>query len=228
MNIDKIITEYDITTDTILNKYWTPMVNQMWTRIESYGSGINEYGKDTLSPHLTRISADSRDFLLYLGYEEQVANNFYDAIKISDIGKTHEEFAPNIWKLPNKPTQEQRIEKRLHTSRGLEVLVDLLKDAPKELLEHPHIKTVVPVHINDHHTALSQNPSMGRMMEIACLVDAYDGDMDAKKITHGGGSTRTADEQYERMTAKSTDDKYHGYFRDELVDSYFAFRKKHI
>lgn len=227
MNIDSIIPTYDIRTDPILQEYWVPVKKNLWKRIETYGEGVNDYGKNTLSPHLTRIATDSRDFLLYLGQPEHVAHNFYDAIKISDIGKTHEQFDINIWKLPKKPTDKQRLEKRQHTQRGLEVLDEALKEAPQNLLDHPHIKTIIPVHIEAHHTPLSQNQDMGTMMEIACLVDAYDGDMDKDKITHGDGKVRTNEDQKQRMLAPSPNDKYHGYFRKELVLQYFEFRETH-
>ena len=224
--MDEIITKYDIRGDETLQKYWTPIRQKIWHRIENYGANVNDYGANTLAPHLTRIAQDSHDFLIYLGHPEHVAANFYDAIKISDLGKTHDDFDVHIWKLPSKPTPEQRIEKRLHTLRGIDILKSYLKDTPQELLEHPHITSVIPAHINDHHTPLSQNPLMGEMMEIACLVDAYDGDMDNQKITHGGGQSRTAEEEFERLRAPSPDDKYHGYFRSELVDQYQDFRLK--
>ncbi|MGB1077568.1 MAG: hypothetical protein ACPG05_04605, partial [Bdellovibrionales bacterium] len=175
INIDSVITEYDIRTDPVLTTIWKEITNQMWERIENYGAGVNDYGRDTLAPHLTRIAEDSRDFLIYLGQPEHVAHNFYDAMKISDLGKTHDSFGVEIWKLPNKPTKEQRKEKRTHTNKGLDVLDTYLQGAPKELIEHPHIQTVVPVHMHGHHTPLKENSDMGLMMEVACIVDAYDG-----------------------------------------------------
>ncbi len=227
MNIDALITSYDIREDKILSKNWRKISQKIWARIESYGKGVNNYGPDTLAPHLTRIAEDSRDFLLYLGHPEHVAHNFYDAIKISDLGKTHEEFDVTIWKLPQKPSKRERSEKRLHTQRGLNVLHRFLEDAPQELLDHPHIKAVLPAHIQGHHKPLTDDPNMGKMMEIACLVDAYDGDMDTKKIRHGAGSTRTVQDQYIRMLGNDDTDKYKGYFRKELLDSYFEFRNKY-
>ena len=225
-NIDDIIASYDIKTDSVLTKIWPQYAQKVWERIEHYGDDINHYGQDTLAPHLTRISEDSRDFLSYLGHKDNVVNNFYDAIKISDLGKTHEAFDINIWKLPNSPTQEQRIERRQHTQRGLEVLADVLKDAPQELLCHPHLQTVIPIHMVYHHTPFKENKEMGIMMEVACIVDSFDGDMDTKKITHGSGNSRTPQEQYDRMLANNPNDKYHGGFRESLVHNYFGFRVK--
>ena len=226
-NIDKVITEYDIRTDPILTTIWPKITSQMWQRIEGYGSGINNYGQDTLAPHLTRISNDSSAFLKYKGYEAHIIANFYDAIKISDLGKTHQSFDVNIWKLPNKPTEEQRKQKRNHTHLGLDVLQEFLKSAPQQLLEHPHITTVIPIHMERHHDKLSDNTQMGELMEVACLIDAYDGDMDNEKITHGSGATRTPAEQYKRMIAENPNDKYYGQFRKELVEEYFQFRLEH-
>lgn len=225
-NIDNIITTYDINTDSVLTKIWPQYAQKIWERIETYGTEVNNYGQDTLSPHLNRISEDSRDFLLYLGHPDNVVNNFYDAIKISDLGKTHGAFNVNIWKLPDSPTQAQRTEKRKHTQRGLEVLADALKDAPQELLCHPHLQTVIPIHMMYHHIPFKENKEMGTMMEVACIVDSFDGDMDTKKITHGSGNSRTPQEQYDRMLAKSPSDKYHNGFRESLVHNYFDFRVK--
>lgn len=223
-NINDIITEYDIRKDPVLSTIWKEIAQKVWDRIENYGEGINNYGHDTLAPHLTRIAEDSRDFLLYLEQPEHVAANFYDAIKISDLGKTHNAFNPAQWKIENKAdrTKEVRRENALHTTRGPEVLMDFLKDAPKELLEHPHIKTVIPVHMEHHHTAYCDNRDMGIMMEVACIVDSYDGDMDHVKI----GRIRPAAEQYDRMMAKNPNDKYRGSFREQLVEQYFDFRQK--
>lgn len=220
-NIDTIITEYDIRTDKVLSTIWKDLTDQMWHRIETYGGDVNNYGPDTLAPHLTRIAEDSRDFLLFLNHPDNVAHNFYDAIKISDLGKTAIEARK--WKVDRKElTDELRAEKRKHTIRGPEVLAEFLRNAPDELLNHPHVKTVVPVHMTDHHFPLSKRSQMGTMMEIACIVDAYDGDMDLAKI----GKDRTVDEQYDRMIASDTHDKYHGYFRAALIDHYFKFRQQ--
>lgn len=227
--LDDVISSYDASTDPILQPLWAQIAADLWAEIGAYGQGINQYG-ETMQGHLERISADGRDFMVQLGFSQTASNNFYDAFKLSDIGKLHRDYDIGIWSLPHRPTDEERAEKRKHTLRGLDYLEDAYAryDVSDAFLNHPHIKIVIPALMLYHHERLdgqgyakkSAN-DLGKTMRMACIVDAYDGDRIHRPHQP---AKRTPIEAIERMMALGDDKKYAGAFDADLLSAFKTFK----
>lgn len=227
--LDDIIESYDVSNDPILQPLWAQISSDLWHEIGAYGQGVNDYG-EVMQGHLERISADGRDFMKQLSYSDAAANNFYDAFKLSDIGKLHADYDVGIWSLPHRPTEEERAEKRKHTLRGVDYLEAAyarygVSDA---FLNHPHIKIVIPALMLYHHERLdgkgySQKSAnqLGRTIRMACIVDAYDGDRIQRPHQP---AKRTPIEAIERMMALGDDKKYAGAFDPNLLIAFKAYK----
>lgn len=229
VNLDTLIESYDAANDPILTPIWPKIASELWAEIGNYGAKTNNYG-EVMHGHLERISADGRDFMKTLGYSDHAANNFYDAFKLSDIGKLHPDYDIGIWSLPHRPTEEERIEKRKHTLRGIDYLENAYKryGVPEDFLQHPHIKTVIPSLMLYHHERLDgkgysnkKADELGKTIRMACIVDAYDGDRIQRPHQP---AKRTPLEAIERMLAYGEDKKYQGAFDTELLESFKSYK----
>jgi len=182
-NIDQLIESYDVQDDPVLQEYFRPIEDRLWQQIENYGAGINHYG-DTLAKHLVRTSAIGRQFLTAeLGFSDHAGRNFYDANLFQDLGKTHPSYDINIWSLPHRPTEEERLEKKKHPLHGTEMIDEAIKDCPQELKDHPHIKVIKAIQLY-HHEKINgeglnglKGDDLGKVIKAICIIDAFDGDM---------------------------------------------------
>jgi hypothetical protein len=225
LELDEIIESYDFDTDPVLAEHFHAVEQALCRDIESYGAGVNDYGK-TVMAHLIRTSIDGRDFMVSaLGFSAKAANNFYHANLLQDLGKIHPAFDPALWTLPHRPTPEEKKEKRTHVFRGPQILGKALNSQIDILFDHPHINTVIPAIQLFHHERVDgtgtygkTGAEMGKVIKTACIVDALDGDMIARP--HQGKAGRTLTEALERM---KTGEKYQGAF-DGLLDVYISFK----
>lgn len=230
--LDTIIDSYDYDTDPTLQKHFRPIEEALWSLIEHYGTGINDFGQQ-MAAHLRRTSLDASHFLKdALGFSDRAARNFHAANLFHDLGKIHAAYPPQIWSLAHQPTAEERAEKRLHTLRGPKVFAIALEDAPSSLLDHPHIKTVIPMLQLFHHERVDgtghfgkKDADMGDIIKAICIVDAKDGDM----IQRGHQELRRSEtDALLRMTGAAPHDpdgKYAGAF-DSLLDRYIRYREQ--
>ncbi|NQZ13653.1 MAG: hypothetical protein HRT94_02345 [Alphaproteobacteria bacterium] len=230
--LDEVIESYDYSTDPILSQYDHTIEDMLWRRIEHYGAGECNYGQ-VLSAHLRRVSLDGREFLMNeLGFSDKAANNFQVANLFHDLGKTHKEYDRTIWNLPHRPTQEERLEKRLHTVRGAELFLEAIDDLPDELKNHPHLAIVIPALQIFHHERVNGSgyvgrtgDQMGKLIKALCIADCKDGDL----VRRGHHVTqRTEKEALLRMKGLSEYDgdcKYVGAF-DAMLDQYIHYREK--
>lgn len=223
--LDTIIEGYDFESDPVLQAHFHGIERDLCRQIESYGEGVNDYGK-TVMAHLRRTSEDGRDFLIYQGFSEKAANNFYHANLLQDLGKIHPAFDVQLWSLPYRPSPEQKAEKREHVHRGPELFSEAVEDKLEVLFSHPHVALVIPAIQLFHHERIDgtgtygrTGEDMGRVIKTACIVDAKDGDMIRRPHQD---HERTEDEALERL---QTAEKYDGAF-DELLVSYVTYRKE--
>lgn len=229
--LDTIIESYDYKTDPLLTETFHHIEAKLWGRIENYCRDSNGYGIK-LSAHLRRVSQDGHEFLTNaLGFSEKAAGNFHAANLLHDLGKTHGAYDEEIWDLPNRPTDLERAEKRLHTVRGTEVFLEAIADLPAEVQNHPHLRVVIPALQLFHHErvdgagyAQRHNDEMGQVIKALCIVDCKDGDL----VKRGHHMTkRTEKEALLRMKGLSKydrDAKYVGAF-DEMLDQYIHYRE---
>jgi HD-GYP domain-containing protein (c-di-GMP phosphodiesterase class II) len=229
IELDKIIESYDVASDPVLKKIWPKIARELWQEIGNYGADVNQYG-EVMHGHLERISKDGQKFMGQLGYSAKSGRNFYDAFKLSDIGKLHSDYDINIWSLPHSPTPEERRQKSMHTLRGLEYLEQayIRHNVSDEFYNHPHIKTVIPTLMLYHHERLdgkgySSLPAekLGKTIRMACIVDAYDGD---RILRPHQPAKRTEEEAINRMMALGDDKKYAGAFDSGLLQIFKSYK----
>lgn len=230
--LDDILDSYDYATDATLQNNFRPIEDALWSLIEHYGTGINDFGQQ-MAAHLRRTSLDASTFMRSeLGFSDRAAKNFHAANLFHDLGKIHAAYPPQIWSLSHRPTAEERAEKRLHTLRGPKVFQIALEDAPSSLLDHPHVKTVIPALQLFHHERIDgqghfsrKGADMGNAIKAICIVDAKDGDM----IMRGHQEFRRSEAQaLLRMTGHPDYDdtgKYAGAF-DDMLDRYIRYRER--
>ena len=227
--LDDLIESYDVANDPVLNQIWPKIATELWNKIGAYGAGHNDYGQ-VMHGHLERISADGQAFMSTLGYSDKAGRNFYDAFKLSDIGKLHKDYDISIWSLPHRPTEEERVEKRKHTLRGIDYLEQSYKEyrVSDAFLNHPHIKTVIPALMLYHHERLDAKgyagktaDELGKTIRMACIVDAYDGDRIQRPHQP---AKRTPVEAIDRMIAEGDDKKYQGAFDTDLLKAFKHYK----
>lgn len=231
--LDDVIDSYDYDNDPVLKEHFRPIEDALWALIEHYGEGVNDFGQQ-MAAHLRRTSLDGMKFMTEaLDFSDKAGRNFHAANLFQDLGKIHADYDPNIWNLPHRPTEAERAEKRKHTLRGPQVFAAALHDASSELLNHPHIKIVIPAIQLFHHERIDgtgpfqkNGNELGDVIKMAAIVDAKDGDMKwrAHQEFH-----RTETETLLRMKGLpeyDTDGKYVGAF-DDMLDTYIAYREKH-
>jgi HD-GYP domain-containing protein (c-di-GMP phosphodiesterase class II) len=228
-SLDDAIASYDVTNDPVLSPIWPKIAADLWRDIGAYGAGENDYGT-VMHGHLERISKDGKNFMATLDYSEAAGRNFYDAFKLSDIGKLHDDYDITIWSLPHRPTEEERIAKRMHTLRGLDYLERSYEtyNVSDDFLNHPHIKIVIPALMLYHHERLDGEgygsksaAELGKTIRMACIVDAYDGD---RILRPHQPEKRSPIETIERMMAIGDDKKYSGAFDMALLEKFKAFK----
>lgn len=230
--LDDVLEGYDYAADPTLQKHFRPIEDALWSLIEHYGTGVNDYGQ-LMAAHLRRTSLDASSFMRdELGFSDRAVRNFHAANLFHDLGKIHAAYPPQIWSLAHRPTEEERAEKRLHTLRGPKVFSIALEDASSSLLEHPHVKTVIPSLQLFHHERIDgkghfsrTGDQMGRALKAICIVDAKDGDM----IRRGHQEFHRSEAQaLLRMTGLPQHDdsgKYAGAF-DDMLDRYIRYRER--
>lgn len=229
---DNIIDSYDYDTDPVLQKHFRPVEEALWSLIEHYGTGINDFGQQ-MAAHLRRTSVDASHFLKdEMEFSDRAVRNFHAANLFHDLGKIHAAYPPQIWSLAHRPTGEERAEKNLHTLRGPRVFSIALQDSPSSLLEHPHIQMVIPALQLFHHERVDGTghfkrigDQLGTVIKAICIVDAKDGDM----IQRGHQEFRRSEaDALLRMTGKpphDPDGKYTGAF-DDTLDRYIRYRER--
>lgn len=230
--LDDIIDSYDYETDAVLQTHFRPIEDALWSLIEHYGTGVNDFGQQ-MAAHLRRTALDVSSFMREdLGFSDRAARNFHAANLFHDLGKIHAAYPPQIWSLAHRPTAEEREEKNKHTLRGPKVFAIALEQASSTLLDHPHVKTVIPMLQLFHHERVDgtghfgkKGDQMGQVIKALCIADAKDGDMIQRDHQE---FRRSEGEALLRMTGEPIHDengKYAGAF-DDMLGRYITYRER--
>lgn len=223
---DSLLDEYDYAEDPLLKKKL-----HAWDRVYidamlSYASGISGFGMQMMASQ-NRVAKCGRDFMLSLGYSERAAKNFRAAMMFHDIGKTHTSFNPVIWAMEDRPTPEEKEERRKHTWLGADMFERLA--GKHGLLDHPHFKVRHAVTLYHHERVDGKGPekknvlTMPRFVQISCIVDAFDGDQIYRSHQP---HQRTPEETLRRLLSLDGHDKYLRAFDLGLIESFSTFIQK--
>jgi HD-GYP domain-containing protein (c-di-GMP phosphodiesterase class II) len=203
-------------------KEWYDLQSMLEDRISRYAG---EFGL-VMAAHHMRVAADALGFLMFLGYSDNACRNIKSALMIHDIGKTHDAYDPAIWTLPDRPTDEQRVEKRLHTKRGVEIIDQYVSEHCPHLKDHPHVQLCRLIALYHHERlngSLYENMTdLPEWMQAICILDTYDGDRIKRPHQEG---RRSPEETIQRMMAEREDgEKYEGAFNPELMKKFGEYK----
>jgi|GEM_PF-860361 len=226
---DKLLDEYDYSTDPVLQKHLHAWDRVLIGAIMSYAP-ITGFGKQMMA-HQNRTGHDGANFLRFLGFSKQAAGNFRASMLFHDMGKTHSSYNPTIWSLTNRPTPEEKALQKRHARLGADMFEAFCKKTPA-LLDHPHFKVRHAVTLY-HHERIDRAGPEGTVAarlpvfaQISCIIDAYDGDMIKRPHQERG---RTPLEAVHRLAGiGETDGKYTGAFSPSLIGRYLEFKEQQI
>lgn len=227
--LDHVIERYNAETDPILLAEFAPIEAEMHRRIAACTLAENaEAGGLTNRMH--RISSQGAKFLGLLGSSPKVQENFRAAFMLCDLGKTHPNFDPKIWNASCSPDCAACDMCNVHIELGMDILRDMLRGASPRLMNHPHIRLIIPALMMFHHERMNGSGPMGRCAEdmglivrVACIVEAFDGDTSFP--LHGGDKrVHTTMEAIERILCLDEHQPYVGAFDKKLAESYASFQ----
>ncbi len=207
VELDDIIDSYDYDTDSALQSdEYQSFETTIWQKILDYGKDTPEmYGRRRMAPHLKTAAREIAALLCELGFSKNVQKNSQNAFKFHDFGKTHKGYDINIWSLPHRPTEEEKIDKKKHHILGPDMWFSMIENLSDKIKNHPHVSIVVPALMAFHHEKLNgkgarkrKSEELGTVIRAACIVDAYCGDIvkrphQEKPRTPGQAILRMAD-----------------------------------
>ena len=191
-----------------------------------YGQG--GFGRQAVS-HQNRMGKEGAKFLRHLGFGARAARNFRFAAALHDIGKIDPFYDPALWTLEDRPTPEQKALQKLHARLGAEWLEKLAEGMPG-LRDHPHFAVRHAITLYHHERADGRGPegveaaSLPLFVQVACIVDAYDGDLIPRPHQ---ASRRTPREELARLQGRGTD-KYDGAFDPQLLAAFVAMKEREL
>jgi putative two-component system response regulator len=177
----------DILSYGLLNaalESWAEDKNIFVPIIERWAGALRDY--DALRPaghpypfdeHALRVATEVQGFAAFLGADRDRATILYWATLPHDIGKTA--LPVSIWDSKDKPSQEEKEQRRQHVEKGL----DILDQAARQLNanDHPFIKLTRRI-MENHHEALDGSglfkktaPELDLIDRISCICDSFDG-----------------------------------------------------
>jgi len=126
--------------------------------------------------HSKRVANNVKKLSLVNGYNTNMADALYWATLPHDIGKT---ILPiKIWDLKNKPTEDQRAQRRAHTINGVTITHN---EFGHTCDTDPFLMLMIDIMTN-HHECLDGTGFMGKTandlsdeVRMVCICDAYDG-----------------------------------------------------
>jgi len=199
---------------------WVPFQSRLEDRIAHYDGELGA----KMAAHHMRVAADGLGFLMHIGYPMEACLNIKSALLIHDLGKTHEAYDPDIWRLPNRPTEEQRIEKRLHTRRGVEIFNKAVAGTSFENHLHADLcRAIILYHHECLNGSLYENfTDLPIWLQVVSIVDTYDGDR-VRRPHHE--RRRSPQETIARMMAEGDDgEKYEGAFDHDLMEQFAEYK----
>jgi HD-GYP domain-containing protein (c-di-GMP phosphodiesterase class II) len=223
---DKLLDNYEYAEDPILKERLHGWDVESIRKMVWYGSGINKFGHQMMSSQ-NRVAKYGRDFMLSIGYSERAAKNFRAAMMFHDIGKTHPSFDPSIWVMEDRPSPEEKEQRRQHAKLGVAMTSEYAEE--NGIAEHPHIKVRLALTKYHHERVDGQGPErinaleLPRFVQISCIVDAFDGDQIYRQHQP---AQRTPEMAVRRMLSMDGESKYSGAFDEDLIRSFADFISK--
>ncbi|QQG35680.1 MAG: hypothetical protein HYS17_09175 [Micavibrio aeruginosavorus] len=227
---DTLLDQYDYASDPVLKKHL-----HAWDRVYigammSYASGIGTFGRQMMA-HQNRASHDGARFLKYLGFSDRAAYNFRAAMMFHDIGKTHPTYNPMIWMIYERPSPEEKALQKRHASLGTGMLQSMVERNPA-LKNHPHIQVRHAVTLYHHERIDGNGPEhymadrLPTFAQVACLVDAYDGDLIFRP--HQDRQRTPRDVLRRMMALDDPAKKYAGAFSGKLLQKYVKMKEEQL
>lgn len=142
-------------------------------RYDSYRPDGHPYEFHT---HSKRVAQTVKQFAKKIGYDDNMCDALYWATLPHDIGKTA--LPVKIWDLENKPTNEQRAERRTHTQLGVNILNE---EFGKDCETDPFLKLCCDITLYHHETCDQSGPlkidanTLSQEVRMICICDAFDG-----------------------------------------------------
>lgn len=165
-----------------------PLYSRLAEKIAAYDPDFGPY----LSGHLSRVARDVEQFMIRIGYDEDVSLKIGHAFALHDLGKIKQD--PELWRLTadkRELTPAQKQERPKHTDLGIEVLDETIAELGLDLTndQKSHI-AVVKYLMQSHHERLDGSgpkgmsaPIMDQILRICAIVDTVDGKTKAKTLT---------------------------------------------
>lgn len=126
--------------------------------------------------HSKRVAENMSLLAKACGYDDDMGQTLYWATLPHDIGKMA--LPVEIWDLPDKPTEDQRRERRSHTWRG----VDMVRDAFGDECDRDPFLILLTDIMTNHHETMDGTGFQGLTgdhlsteVRMACICDAFDG-----------------------------------------------------
>lgn len=217
-----ILDQYEYASDPLLQKHLHAWDRMYIGAIMSYAHGFSNFGRQMMA-HQNRVSRDGARFLRFLGYSDRAARNFRAAMLFHDLGKTHSAYNPALWTLDERPTPEEKELQKRHAAMGADMFECFSKAIPG-MLEHPHYQVRYSVTRFHHERMDGTGPegliasSLPEYVQVACIVDAYDGDMIPRPHQQEPRTKRSALQRL--MGREDPKGKYIGAFSGRLLSQY--------
>lgn len=126
--------------------------------------------------HSKRVAESMKALAKKVGYDCDMCEALYWATLPHDIGKMI--LPVEIWDLEDKPTENQRGERRTHTWRGVEIF---RAEFGEGCDADPFLKLLIDI-MENHHETLNGEGFLGKAgdqlskeVRMACICDAFDG-----------------------------------------------------
>jgi HD-GYP domain-containing protein (c-di-GMP phosphodiesterase class II) len=126
--------------------------------------------------HSKRVALSVQDLARAMGYDDNMCETLYWATLPHDVGKISLPVA--IWDLENKPTDEQRTERRTHTQLGVDILSE---EFGNDFETDPFLRLCHDITLYHHETLDKKGPLeidagiLSQEVRMACICDAFDG-----------------------------------------------------
>ncbi len=126
--------------------------------------------------HSKRVAESMRSLGKYMAYDDDMCDALYWATLPHDIGKMT--LPIEIWDLNDKPTEDERHERRSHTWRGVEIVHAAFGTTCDT---DPFLKMMIDI-MENHHENNDGSGYQGKtahdlttQVRMACICDAFDG-----------------------------------------------------
>lgn len=182
-DLEMIASTYEYDADS-----FAPLYARLAEKIESYDPDFGPY----LTGHLARVAHDTEQFMVRVGYSEDISRKIGHAFALHDIGKIKQDI--DLWRLTvdkRSLSPEQKLERTKHTDLGLEVLNETLSELGMELTpdQEKHLGLAKHLMLFHHERLDGSGPKAlpGAMMDpvlrIVSIVDTVDGKTKAKGLS---------------------------------------------